>query len=132
MSLVTQNYSRQNRHHRNQNWQRHSFDRRTEFYNRQVSDQRKFSQSWQNNDNNTNFLTASEGYPTRQAITQTLPNLIQKYDGNNRKATILWLNHIELVAEMMGIDPLEVGISKLRGIALSDINTIHRESNLMW
>ena len=101
-------------------------------YNRQVTDQRRVYQSWQNNDNNTSFLTALEGYSTRQVLAQTLLNSIQEYDGSDRKATILWLDHIELVAKGMGIDPLEVGISKLRGIALGDINAICKEGNLTW
>ena len=39
---------------------------------------------------------------------------------------------MELVAKKTGIDPLEVGISKLKGIALGNINAIHKEGNLMW
>ena len=104
-------------HNRNQNWQRHSFDRRPEFYNRQITDQIRFSQSCQNNDNDTHFLT-------RQAITQTLLNSTQEDDGSDREATILWMDHIALVAKKIGIDPLEVGISELRGRALGDINAI--------
>ena len=92
--------------------QKHSFDRRPEFYDRQVTDQRMVSQSWQNNDNNTNFLTALEGYSTRQALAQTSLNSIQEYDGSNREVTIPWSDHIELVAEKTAIDHLEVGISK--------------------
>ena len=37
-----------------------------------------------------------------------------------------------MVAEKMGIDPLEVGISKLKEIVLGDINAIHKEGNLTW
>ena len=92
MSLVTQNYNGQHVHGGSQGGQIHSFDRRPEFYNRQVTDQRRFSQSWQNYDNNTNFLTALEGYSTRQAITQTSLNLIQEYDGSARETTILSLD----------------------------------------
>ena len=58
-----------------------------------------------------NFVTALEGYSTREAITQTLLNLIQEYDGSKREATIPWFDHIEVVAKKMGIDPLEVGVS---------------------
>ena len=32
----------------------------------------------------------------------------------------------------MGIDPLEVGISKLKGLALGNVNTICKEQGLMW
>ena len=37
-----------------------------------------------------------------------------------------------MVAENTGIKPLEVGISKLNGLALGDITVIHKESHLMW
>ena len=59
-------------------------------------------------------------------------NSIQQYDGSDREATIPWLDHIELIAKKMGIDPLEVRISKLRRIAIGDINVIHKEGNLTW
>ena len=32
----------------------------------------------------------------------------------------------------MGTDPLQEGISKLRGIALGNINAIYKEGNLLW
>ena len=37
-----------------------------------------------------------------------------------------------MVAEKTGIDSLEVGISKLKGLALGDINAIYKEGNLTW
>ena len=37
-----------------------------------------------------------------------------------------------MVAEKTGIDPLEVGINKLKGLALGDINAICKEGNLTW
>ena len=39
---------------------------------------------------------------------------------------------MELVAERTGFDLLEVGISKLKGLALGDISTIHKEEGLSW
>ena len=45
---------------------------------------------------------------------------------------ILWLDHIKMVVEKYGTDPLEIGISKLKGLALGDINAICKEGNLMW
>ena len=39
-------------------------------------------------------------------------------------ATIPWLDQVELLAERTGNDPVDVGISKLKGLALDDINTI--------
>ena len=59
-------------------------------------------------------------------------NSIKEYDGSDREASILWLDHIELVAEKMGIDLLEVAISKLQGTALGNINAMHKEGNLTW
>ena len=55
-----------------------------------------------------------------------------EYDGSNKAAAILWLDHIEMVVENTGIDPLEVGISKLKGLALGNITTICKEGHLMW
>ena len=46
--------------------------------------------------------------------------------------SILWLDHIEMVTENTGINPLKVGISKLRGLALGSITTICKEGHLMW
>ena len=59
-------------------------------------------------------------------------NSIKEYDGSDREETILWLNNIELVAEKMGIDPLEVAISKLQSTALVNINAMGKEGNLTW
>ena len=53
--------------------------------------------------------------------------LIKEYDISDREATIPLLDHIELVAEKMGIDPLKMGISKLQGTALGDINALHKK-----
>ena len=39
-------------------------------------------------------------------------------------ATKPWLDQVNLVPERTGNDPAEVGISKLKGLALGDINTI--------
>ena len=40
--------------------------------------------------------------------------------------TIPLLDQLYLVAERIGNDPVEVGISKLKGLALGDINTIRK------
>ena len=47
-------------------------------------------------------------------------------------ATIPWLDQVELVVERTCIDPLEVGVSMLKGLALGDITTIHKEESLSW
>ena len=109
------------------NWQGNNLDRR------EVGNQRKFSHSSQNNNNsssNTNFLTILEGYSNRQALAQISLNSLQEYDGTNIDITIQWLDHIKMVAEKTGTDPSEVGISKLKGLALGDINTICKGGNL--
>ena len=48
------------------------------------------------------------------------------------EATIPWLDQVELVAERTGIDPLQEGISKLKGLALANIITIHKDEGLSW
>ena len=67
-----------------------------------------------NASNNPNFLTILDSYSTRQTLAQTSLNSLQEYDGSNKDMTIEYLDHIEMVAEKTGIDPLEVGITKLR------------------
>ena len=37
-----------------------------------------------------------------------------------------------MVAKNTGMDALEVGISKLKGLALGDITAIHKEGHLTW
>ena len=57
---------------------------------------------------------------------------IQEFDGNDKAATIPWLDQGKLVAKKTGNDPVEVGISKLKGLALGDINTIRKEEGSTW
>ena len=97
----------------NQDWQGNNFHRRW------ISDQRRFSHSlhYNTNSNNTNFLTVLDGYSTKQALTQMLLNSIQEYGGSNKDATISCLDHIEMVAEKTGIDPLEIGISSFERVS---------------
>ena len=56
-------------------------------------------------------------------MAQTALRSIQEFDGNDKATTIPWLDQVRLVAE--------VGISKLKGLALGDINTIRKEG-LTW
>ena len=58
-------------------------------------------------------------------------NSIQEFNGINREATIPWLDHVKAIAKNMGFDPLEIGIGKLKGMALCDINAISKEGNLL-
>ena len=62
ISLVPQNYSRQHMYNDNQGEQRHSnYDRRSQQYNRQEADQRRYPQNLQHvGNNNVNVLNALE------------------------------------------------------------------------
>ena len=107
------------RYYDKQGWQDSNFDR-------QVPEQRRFHNSAYSNSNvnNPNFLHVLDSYSSKQALTQMTLNSIQEYDGSNKDAMIPWLDHIEMVAGKTGIDPLEVGINKLKGLALGNINAI--------
>ena len=63
---------------------------------------------------------------------QTVMNSIQEFDGINQEATIPWLDHIEGVAKKMGFDPVEIGMSKLKGMALCDVNAASKEGILSY
>ena len=77
-------------------------------------------------------LNALETFSAKQALVQSTLNAILEFDGYNRESTISWLDKVELVTERTGFDPLEVGISKLKGLALGDLSTIHKEEDLLW
>ena len=73
ISLIMPNYNRQHGYYSNQSWQGNNFDRR------QVPEPRRFSQSSYNNYvNNPNLLYVLDGYSTKQALTQTSLNSIQR------------------------------------------------------
>ena len=59
-------------------------------------------------------------------------NSIEEFNGTNWKATIPWLDHIKAVAKKMGFDPLEIGMSKLKGMALHDVNTASKVCTLSY
>ena len=126
MSLIVSDYNNC-RYYDNQGWQGSNFDR-------QVSEQRRFSNSAYSNTNvnNPNFLHVLDSYSSKQALTQITINSIQEHNETNKDATNLWSDHIEMAAVKTGIDPLEVGISKLKGLALGDINAIHKEGHITW
>ena len=67
-----------------------------------------------------------------QLLAQAALRSIQEFNGNDKAATIPWLDQVRIVAERMGNDPVEVGISKLKRLALGDINTIRKEEGLTW
>ena len=57
---------------------------------------------------------------------------IQESNATNLEATTPWLDHIEGVAKKMGFNPVEIGMSKLKGMALHDINTASKEGTLSY
>ena len=134
MSLVTQNYKRQYMYNDNHRQQRHGhYDRRFQQYNRQEINQRRYSQNPQNaNNNNVYVINALENDSTKQALIQSTLNALQEYDGSNREASIPWLDQVELITENTSIYPLEIMISKLKGLALANISIIHKEEGLSW
>ena len=79
-----------------------------------------------------NFLTILDSYSTWQALAQTSLSSLQEYDRSNKNITIQQFDHIKTAAEKTGMDPLEVRIIKLKGLALGDINEICKEGSLTW
>ena len=73
------------------------------------------------------MINALENFTVKiatQLMAQAALRSIQEFDGNDKVATIPWLYLVELVLERTSNnDPVEVGISKLKGLAFSDINT---------
>ena len=59
-------------------------------------------------------------------------NLIQEFNGTNWEATIPWVDHVECATKKMGFDPLEIGISTLKGMALHGINAASKEGTLLY
>ena len=110
------------------------YDWRSQNHSRQEPDQRRYSHTLPNTDNNSAsvLLYALGDFSAKQALAQSTLNSIQEFDGSNREATIPWLDQVKLVAERTGIDLLEVGISKLKGLSLGDVNTICKEEGLTW
>ena len=73
------------------------------------------------------MITASENFTAKisvQPLAQAALVSIQEFDGNDKAATIPWLDQVELVVERTGNDQVEVHISKLKGLALDDINIV--------
>ena len=60
----------------------------------------------------------------KQVLAQSTLNTIQEFDSTDGESTISWLDQVELVAKIIGFDPLEVGISKLKCLAVGDVSTI--------
>ena len=63
---------------------------------------------------------------------QMVMNLILEFDGTNWEANIPWLDHIETITKAMGFDPVEIGMSKLKGMALCNVNAACKEGTLSY
>ena len=59
-------------------------------------------------------------------------NSIQEFDATNHEATILWLDHVKAIVKKMGFDPLQIGMNKLKGMTLCDVNTVSKEGTLSY
>ena len=103
-----------------------------EFYLPQVTVNGRFSQPTSYYDSGIKIINALEGYSSWQVLMQMAMNSIQEFDGMDREATIPWLDHVEAVTRKTCFDPLEIGMSKLKGMALCDINAISKEGNLSY
>ena len=73
-----------------------------------------------------NFTAKMSGQPLDHAALRS----IQEFDGNDKAATMPWLDQVELVGEKQVMPPVKVSISKLKGLALSNINKIRKEEGL--
>ena len=63
---------------------------------------------------------------------QMVMNSIQEFSCTNQKASIPWLDHVEGVARKKGFYPLEIGMNKLKGKAVHDVNTASKEGTLSY
>ena len=125
--------------------QRYSYqDRRYQHHHRQEPDQRKYSYASQSPSNNTNVDTTSmmlgalerlqnftakvSVQPMEQLVLGSIPDI----DGIGKTATIPWLDQVEQVTKRTGDDPVEVNMSKLKGLTLGDISMVRKEEGLMW
>ena len=67
-----------------------------------------------------------------QPMAQPVLGSIPDFDGKDKTATIPWLDQVEQVTERTCNDPVEVGISKLKGLTLGDTSMVRKEEGLMW
>ena len=63
---------------------------------------------------------------------QMAMNSIQVFDGTNPEATIPCLDHIESVEKKTGYDLIEIGMSKLKGTVLHNVNAASKEGTLSY
>ena len=74
-----------------------------------------------------NLMSALEDYSSQQVLMQLTMNSAQEFDGTDREATTPWLDHIEAITRKTGFNLLEVGMSKLKGTTLSDVNAVSKD-----
>ena len=132
LSPATQKHNRQYRHQAGHSQHDIGYVSAPEFYPLQVTGSGRFSQPTPYYDSGINIINALEGYSLFQVLMQMAMNLIQEFNSMDRKATIPWLDHIEGVARKTGFDPLEIGMIKLKGMALCNVNAISKEGNLSY
>ena len=131
-------HNRMSRHFDELEQQRYGYhDRRFQHDHRQQRHQRRYSHASSNaNNNSTSIIINSLENFTAEILVQSLAQAalgsIQEFNGNDKATTVPWLDQVELVAERTGNGPVEVGISKLRGLALGDITKIRKEEGLTW
>ena len=130
--LVTQEYNGQYRHQAGQSQHDVGYVGTQEFYPPQVTGSGRFSQPTPYYDLGINIINVLLGYSLQQVLMQMVMNSIQEFDGTDREATIPWLDHIKAIARKMDFDPLEIGMSKLKGMALCNVNVISKEGNLSY
>ena len=102
------------------------------FFLPQVMGNRRFLQITPYEEVGINLICALEGYSSWQVLMQSMMNSIQEFDGTDMEAIIPWLDHIKAIAKKLGFDPLEVGMSKLEGITLCNVNVVSIDGNLSW
>ena len=98
----------------------------------QVNINGRFSQSASCCTSGINIVNGLDIYFSRQVLMQMAMNPILDFDGTNLEATIPWLDHIEGVAEKMGFDPVEIDMSKLKGMALCQVNAASKEGTISY
>ena len=102
-----------------------------EFYPSQVKGIGRVLQPMPYCDLGINLISALEGYSSWQVLTQMAVNSVQEFDGTNKEATIPWLDHIKAIAKKTGFNPLAIGMSKLKGTTLCNVNAISKKCNLV-
>ena len=103
-----------------------------EFCPPQVNGNARFSQPAPCYNSGINIIHVLEGYSSWQVLMQMTMNLIKEFNGTNQEVTILWLDHIKAVAKKMAFNPLEIGMSKLKGMALCDVNAAWKEGTILY